>query len=131
MDHLQSPTQKRPLIEETSLPTPDVTHPPSDQQTKRLRILPPISVTPPQAPPNAFQPKFQLPIPPTLLDSNATSLSNLSLNPLSATDSPVLPITSPRAISSQQQELPSIDSLGPLPPIPHFISTTPPNSMSI
>ncbi|KAF0373016.1 Rxt3-domain-containing protein [Gigaspora margarita] len=131
MDHLHSPTQKRPLIEETSLPTPDVAHPPSDQQTKRLRILPPISVTPPQAPPNAFQPKFQLPIPPTLLDSNATSLSNLSLNPLSATDSPVLPITSPRAISSQQQELPSIDSLGPLPPIPHFVSTTPPNSMSI
>ncbi|RIB24659.1 hypothetical protein C2G38_635189 [Gigaspora rosea] len=131
MDHLHSPTQKRPLIEETSLSTPDVAHPPSDQQTKRLRILPPISVTPPQAPPNAFQPKFQLPIPPTLLDSNATSLSNLSLNPLSATDSPVLPIASPRAISSQQQELPSIDSLGPLPPIPHFVSTTPPNSMSI
>ncbi|CAG8710634.1 28086_t:CDS:2 [Dentiscutata erythropus] len=96
----------------------------SDQQTKRLRLLPPISVTPSQAPPNALQPKFQLPIPPT-------SLSNLSINSLSATDSPVLPITSPRAPSGQQQELPSIDSLGPLPPIPHYVSTTPPNSMSI
>ncbi|CAG8535340.1 8134_t:CDS:2 [Racocetra fulgida] len=130
MDHLHSPTQKRPLIEETILPTPDAALPPSDQQNKRLRLLPPISVTPSQAAPNTFPPKFQLPIPPTLLESNTTSLSSHSLSSLSATDSPILPIASPRTPSGQQ-ELPSIDSLGPLPPLPHFVSTTPPNTMSI
>ncbi|CAG8655029.1 11150_t:CDS:2, partial [Scutellospora calospora] len=100
MDHLHSPTQKRPLIEEISLPTPDTTITPPDQQAKRLRLLLPTSVTFPQPPPNTFQQKFQLPIPPTLLESSTTNLS------------------------SRQQELPSIDSLGPLPPLPHFTPTT-------
>ncbi|CAG8554003.1 7750_t:CDS:2, partial [Acaulospora colombiana] len=128
MEHLPSSSQKRPLPEDSPLSSPETSLPLSDHQTKRLRrTLPPISATLPQQTSTSFSNSFQLPIPPTLLDSNP---SGLSLPPISATDSPVMPIPSPRSLSGQpHHELPPIDSLGPLPPIQRLTSGY--NTMSI
>ncbi|RHZ82267.1 hypothetical protein Glove_110g81 [Diversispora epigaea] len=125
MEHLHSSSHKRPILDDSSETAPPL----PDHQTKRMRLtLPPISAT---LNPSSSFPSFQLPIPP--LEPNSGSLPILP--PISATDSPVLPISSPRSLSGQQHhELPHIDSLGPLPPIPqnpHFLSSTPSKSMSI
>lgn len=126
MEHLHSSSQKRPMLDDSS----ETTTPSSDHQAKRMRLtLPPISATLP-TPSSSFS-SFQLPIPPPLLEPNNSSGSLPLLPSISATDSPVLPISSPRALSGHR-ELPPIDSLGPLPPIPpipHF--PTPSKSMSI
>ncbi|CAG8593165.1 8029_t:CDS:2 [Acaulospora morrowiae] len=127
MENLPSSSQKRSLPEDSILSSPEASLPLQDHQTKRLRrTLPPISATLSQPASTPFSNSFQLPIPPTLLDPNPSSLS---LPPISATDSPVMPIPSPRSLAGQHQELPPIDTLGPLPPIPHLTSTY--NSMSI
>ncbi|CAG8441938.1 11865_t:CDS:2 [Diversispora eburnea] len=106
MDSLHSSSHKRPILDDSSETTPPI----SDHQTKRMRLtLPPISATLPT--PSSSFPSFQLPIPP--IEPNSGNLPILP--PISATDSPVLPISSPRSLSGQQQqhhELPHIDSLG-------------------
>ncbi|RIA99252.1 hypothetical protein C1645_811732 [Glomus cerebriforme] len=121
---------KRPLLEESSLPLPDSNNmnniPLSDPQAKRIRLtLPPISsafLSPNVS--NSYS-SYKSPFPSSIHENNNYPM----LPPL---DSPILSISSPRPILNPPHELPSIESLCPLPPFNFIQQAAPPvNPMSV
>src|SRR6266540_6104977 len=117
---MERPTHKRALLEESPLPLSDSNSIPlPDHQAKRIRLtLPPISSSFPPTNVSTSYPSYnKLPYHSSIHENNNFPI----LPPLSssATDSTILPISSPRPILNQQ-ELPSIDSLCSLPPLTNF-----------